>query len=149
MKLQAYGRLEIDVCAPDGKLLERIDCGRNVITNDGLTKLAESLGGVSAGDIATIAIGTANNPEVETDTTLIAQVFQDAIDGLTGFAPGTTRAEMVVKQNEPPGQPVTLREAGLKASDGTLIARKTFPDLPKTNDLIHVYRWEITFTRCP
>lgn len=100
-------------------------------------KMAWGTGGHAVGDPTTPIAPS------ETDTALQAQVL---IKNLATFDfPTTTSVRMIAFILESEANGFTVTEEGLVAADNTLIARRTFPGLPKTSDFVFEFRHTVIF----
>jgi len=138
---------------PDGKV-EDVLQGDNIVTNRIKTQLAHLLvghetttrfankmvwgtGGHAVGDPTTPIAPS------ETDTALEAQVLVKNFS--TYDFPTATSVRMIAFILEAEANGFTITEEGLVASDNTLVARRTFPGLPKTADFVFEFRHTIIF----
>lgn len=100
-------------------------------------KMAWGTGGHAVGD------PTSPIAPSETDTALEAQVL---IKNLATFDfPTGTSVRMIAFILESEANGFTITEEGLVSADNTLVARRTFPGLPKTSDFVFEFRHTIVF----
>lgn len=100
-------------------------------------KMVWGTGGHAVGDTSTPIAPS------ETDTSLESQIL---IKGFSTFDfPSTTSVRMVAFILESEANGFTITEEGLVAADNTLIARRTFPGLPKTEDFVFEFRHTVVF----
>ncbi len=116
---------------------------KNVITDVGLARFAELLGGISTDFIDDMAIGDrgVNPSNIDsalapdpTDTALVNEIIEKTIGSKSATANEVTLSTTFLTAEGPfpfsvPAQPV-VNEYGLKASDGVLVARKTSASIP-------------------
>lgn len=91
------------------------------------------------------AVGDPSTPisPSENDTSLEAQIL---IKNFSTFDfPSTTSVRMIAFILESEANGFTITEEGLVCADNTLIARRTFPGLPKTEDFVFEFRHTIIF----
>ena len=150
--VNAQGRKE-QIWLPNGPV-EEVISGGNIVTNRIKTQLAHLLvghetttryankmvwgtGGHAVGDPTTPI-----SPS-ETDTALEAQVLIKNFQ--TSEFPTATSVRVTAFILEAEANGFTITEEGLVAADNTLVARRTFPGLPKTADFVFEFRHTIIF----
>lgn len=138
---------------PNGKV-EDVLCGGNIVTNRIKTQLSHMLVGheTSTRFVNKMAWGTGGHAvgdpstpisPAETDTALEAQVL---VKNFTTFEfPTSTSVRMIAFILEAEANGFTITEEGLICADNTLIAHRTFPGLPKTQDFVFEFRHTVIF----
>lgn len=138
---------------PNGKV-EEVISGSNVVVNRIKTqlshlivghetttryanKMAWGTGGHAVGDTSTPI------PPLETNTALESQVLIKNFATFDFPSQGSVRMVAFILEAEANGFVIT--EEGIVAADNTLLARRTFPGLPKTEDFVFEFRHQFIF----
>ena len=143
------GKLEIRSINRQGRVIH-VWKTPNVITFDARVIMSHLLVGdlVNTYKIGFIAVGLGNTAPQRSDTALISEIHQQAIepfdfpDGDTGQVEITATLDF-----SSPANNNTLREAGLMSIDGvTMFARQVHGDIFKDSGIQLQYIWRIIFT---
>ena len=145
MRIQVYARANVLVETRDvrtGRLLSR-SSRHNLVVSAGLNLLRDLI----YGDAATLshgAVGTDATSPAAAQVALGAEVFRDQISQRTKQT-ASLIIKFVVGSQQANGQ--TLREAGLfnAISGGTMYARVTPDPVSKTDAILVVYTWTLSF----
>jgi len=145
--VNAKANVCVEVCdARTGRVLRRIR-RHNLVVTAGLVLLRDLVYGGTA-TLSHGGVGTAATPTVAGDTELVAEVFRDQISQRLKqpLGSGSLVVRFVVGSQDANG--VTLREAGLfnAAAGGSMYARAIPEDVVKTDAILVVYTWTLTFT---
>lgn len=144
---------EYQLWLPTGEIEDVIQ-GGNIVTNRIKTQLSHLVVGHEtttrytnkmAWGTGGHAVGDPTTPIApsETDTALEAQVL---VKNFATFDfPTSTSVRMIAFILEAEANGFTITEEGLVAADNTLVARRTFPGLPKTEDFVFEFRHTIIF----
>lgn len=126
--------------------------GPNQITNTGLTAfgtlLAQQAKVPTDLKVTSIKFGTSSTAATASQTDILGSLILDkSIVSYTedvGGTPGTVAFETTLGTAEGNGN--TINELGLMTADGTMIARRVTPAIPKTNLISVGVNWHIIFS---
>ena len=119
---------------------------RNTITLDSRGIMARALAGDADGFITTVAWGDGTTEPVKEDEALEHELESSAVGSPAAYP---TVDSVMFTATLPPGQGTGARfsEIALKAGNGKLFARFTFPGVDKFNRLRLSVTWQIIFVR--
>jgi hypothetical protein len=145
--MKATIRARVNVCvetadARTGRVLSRA-WRHNLVVDAGLDLLRDLV----YGDVGTLthgAVGTAVTAPAAGDVALGAEVFRDLISQRTKQTAGMLVKFVVGSQS---GNGLIFREAGLftAASGGTMYARVVTEEVAKTDAVLVIYTWTLSF----
>jgi len=141
------------VWVPNGKV-EAVFSGDNIAVNRIKTQLAHMVVGHETTTrfankmvwgTGGHAVGDPRTPiaPLATDTSLESQILTKNF--ATFEFPTSTSVRMIAFILEAEANGFTITEEGIVAADSTLIARRTFPGLPKTEDFVFEFRHSLLF----
>jgi len=146
-KCLGIGVLHIEVFGPDGKLKdERIV--RNKIMDVGDAHVAKHMTGTSDPSIGWMAIGTNDNNDNTTQTTLGAEIDRNALTSRTQGVGGDDNDVIYIGDwAAGDGTSVGIKEAGLfnAAAVGTMLCRSVFTAIPKGGSDTLKITWTVTY----
>jgi hypothetical protein len=141
-----YGELVIEAIDRKGNRFRYIT--PNTLTNEAARLCSHLLVGDDTANLSVIrlGIGTGTTPPERTDTSLEAEVHQQAVDAFSYPQVGQVEFQTIVEFIAPAnGEMIT--EAGLIAGNGTsLFSRQVHTAIPKDENFRLEYRWRIVFT---
>lgn len=141
MSLGVYGHVRARIIR-NGRTVETWD-GPNVITTAGRDALVRALAGDLAQPIVDVGAGTGSVAADQSDTDLQAAVVWRPIEQITAVGGGVLRVRWEIPTGAATGS--VLTEIGLRAPDGTLVARRVRAvGVPMDPDVALQGEWDIT-----
>lgn len=135
-------RGELEVAVVRNGLLVDWWQDKNLIVNGAREMLAQLIAGDGDGKAVThIGFGTSGDAASPDDTALTGGYWR-ALSGHSYPEPGKVRFSFVLSTTEANG--MTIREFGLRTSDGTLFSRKARGAIEKNDDISLEGTWTIT-----
>ena len=140
--MHLIGRVELEKRSPDGRVLDLLDFGENLL----LTAFDVAWSHLAAGDssgryITTMQFGTGSSPPELGDTFLEDPITPTKAVTATFDDEDTLCLTAYLLESEGNGFPIS--EVGLRTVGDVLVARKQFAGQVKTADKIFVWRWRI------
>lgn len=128
--------------------VEEVDLGNNLYVNSGYYKLLYLLSDDSSGSPASqMVFGTNSTTPSATDNRSTISDAWEAKD-ITSTSVDTSSLSVTFTASllSTEGNGFPIAEAGLLASDGTLLARRTFSVQNKSNDFVYTINWTLQFS---
>ena len=144
-RLAVLENVETEIrAAEDGRLLETLR-SKNRIVDAGL-RLIPDLFDVTAGGVSHFRVGTSNTAVADSQTDLVAGVYQNAVSQRVKGNFFITHRCFIPAQS---ANGNTLREAALvnALTGGTMFSRVTHDDIAKTIAITVTHSWTHTFAR--
>ena len=146
--IELIGNIEIVEwsIAPNGNLVAQVQDVKNLVVDSGLNLIRDRLAGTSALFPTHLAVGTGSTAASAAQTTLVTEVFRDALTSTTTASKAVT-FKYYLASGSANGN--TIREIGLftASSGGTMVARAVLASpIVKTSSVTATFTWTLNLS---
>jgi len=143
----AVARVNVRVDEVDATTMHVLRCRwyHNLVVDSGLNMIRDRLAGVAVDPITHGAVGTDASATIESDTALRDEVFRDQLGQRSTASAKSLVCKFVIGAQQANGS--VLREAALfnASSGGSMFARVVTEEVVKTDAVLVVYTWTLSF----